>query len=82
MAATMRPTGERWLPGGGTRSLRRDKEQTQDEINVYLAQLLQLDQLRTAWTRLYQLLASRDRNRRPSELADLERRNRQRRSKP
>ncbi|MEX2092406.1 MAG: mechanosensitive ion channel domain-containing protein [Pirellulales bacterium] len=51
-------TGDRWLLTEELEALRRDKEKTQDEINVYLAQLLQLDQLRTAWTRLYQLLAA------------------------
>jgi small-conductance mechanosensitive channel len=51
-------TGERWVLAEELEAQRRDKEKTQDEINVYLAQLLQLDQLRTAWTRLYQLLAS------------------------
>jgi potassium efflux system protein len=49
---------ERWLAAEELEALRRDKERTQDEINVYLAQLLQIEQLRMAWTRLYRLVAS------------------------
>ena len=51
-------TGDRGILAEELEASRRDKEKTQDEINVYLAQLLQLDQLRTAWNRLYQLLAA------------------------
>jgi potassium-dependent mechanosensitive channel len=51
-------TGDRLLLVAQLEALRLDKECTQDEINVYLAQLLQIDQLRTAWNRLYQLLAA------------------------
>ena len=51
-------TGDRSLLAEELEALRRDKEKLQDEINSYLAQLLQLDQLKTAWNRLYRLLAA------------------------